>query len=248
MRSRTCERTAAIATRPPRRTCFRYAVHRRHQPDPRAASRRVGRPCAGARRGPGAGQHRARPARPGAPSADVCRASCEGGGRSEDDLAFLRDPQDFLNLSLVEQPNGDFGHTIVRQFLDRCLAARAVRAAAAVDASRASRSSPRRRSRKRAITSASAPAGSCVSATAREESHQRVQTGAGCAVALHSRDVRREPGGAGSCGARHRARSCVAGRGLVEPRRRSAEGSDAEEARGRRVSHGTASAVSTASI
>ena len=44
-------------------------------------------------------------------------AESNGGGRSEDDLAFLRDPQDFLNLSLVEQPNGDFGQTIVRQFL-----------------------------------------------------------------------------------------------------------------------------------
>jgi ring-1,2-phenylacetyl-CoA epoxidase subunit PaaC len=44
-------------------------------------------------------------------------AQLEGRGRSEDDLAFLRDPQDFLNLSLVEQPNGDFGQTIVRQFL-----------------------------------------------------------------------------------------------------------------------------------
>lgn len=44
-------------------------------------------------------------------------AQLEGGGRSEDDLAFLRDPQDFLNLSLVEQPTGDFGQTIVRQFL-----------------------------------------------------------------------------------------------------------------------------------
>jgi ring-1,2-phenylacetyl-CoA epoxidase subunit PaaC len=41
----------------------------------------------------------------------------EGSGRTEDDLAFLRDPQDFLNLNLVEQPNVDFGHTIVRQFL-----------------------------------------------------------------------------------------------------------------------------------
>jgi ring-1,2-phenylacetyl-CoA epoxidase subunit PaaC len=41
----------------------------------------------------------------------------EGSGRSEDDLAFLRDPQDFLNLNLVEQPNVDFGHTIVRQCL-----------------------------------------------------------------------------------------------------------------------------------
>src|ERR1700685_1604969 len=41
----------------------------------------------------------------------------EGRGRSEDDLAFGRDVQDFLNLSLVEQPNGDFGCTIVRQAL-----------------------------------------------------------------------------------------------------------------------------------
>jgi ring-1,2-phenylacetyl-CoA epoxidase subunit PaaC len=44
-------------------------------------------------------------------------AQLEGRGGSEDDLAFLRDPQDFLNLALVEQPNGDFGQTIVRQFL-----------------------------------------------------------------------------------------------------------------------------------
>jgi ring-1,2-phenylacetyl-CoA epoxidase subunit PaaC len=43
-------------------------------------------------------------------------AQLEGGNRTEDDLAFLRDPQDFLNLSLVEQPNGDFGETIARQF------------------------------------------------------------------------------------------------------------------------------------
>jgi ring-1,2-phenylacetyl-CoA epoxidase subunit PaaC len=41
----------------------------------------------------------------------------EGRGRSEDDLAFLRDPSDYTNLALVEQPNVDFGHTIVRQFL-----------------------------------------------------------------------------------------------------------------------------------
>lgn len=41
----------------------------------------------------------------------------EGQGRSEDDLAFLRDPQDYTNLTLVEQPNVDFGHTIMRQFL-----------------------------------------------------------------------------------------------------------------------------------
>lgn len=44
-------------------------------------------------------------------------AELEGQGRSEDDLAFLRDPVDFVNLNLVEQPNLDFGHTMVRQFL-----------------------------------------------------------------------------------------------------------------------------------
>lgn len=41
----------------------------------------------------------------------------EGRGRDEDALAFLRDAPDFCNVSLAEQPNGDFGHTIVRQFL-----------------------------------------------------------------------------------------------------------------------------------
>lgn len=41
----------------------------------------------------------------------------EGQGRSEDDLAYLRDAPDFRNVLLVEQPNGDFAHTIVRQLL-----------------------------------------------------------------------------------------------------------------------------------
>ena len=41
----------------------------------------------------------------------------EGKGRSADDLAFLRDAWEFHNALLVEQPNGDFGQTIMRQFL-----------------------------------------------------------------------------------------------------------------------------------
>jgi ring-1,2-phenylacetyl-CoA epoxidase subunit PaaC len=41
----------------------------------------------------------------------------EGRGRDEDALAFLRDAPQFLNLTLAEQPNGDFAHTMVRQFL-----------------------------------------------------------------------------------------------------------------------------------
>ena len=53
-----------------RSTLLRLA---RHEPGPRAAPRRVGRACAGARRGPRARQHLARPDRPGAPAADVRR-------------------------------------------------------------------------------------------------------------------------------------------------------------------------------
>lgn len=41
----------------------------------------------------------------------------EGKDRSADDLAFLRDVWDFRNILMVERPNGDFGHTMMRQFL-----------------------------------------------------------------------------------------------------------------------------------
>lgn len=41
----------------------------------------------------------------------------EGKGRSADDLAFLRDARQFRNALLVEQPNGDFATTLMRQYL-----------------------------------------------------------------------------------------------------------------------------------
>ena len=41
----------------------------------------------------------------------------EGKGRSEDDLAFLRYENEYKNVLLVERPNGDFGITMMRQFL-----------------------------------------------------------------------------------------------------------------------------------
>ncbi|MEM9048708.1 MAG: 1,2-phenylacetyl-CoA epoxidase subunit PaaC [Pseudomonadota bacterium] len=44
-------------------------------------------------------------------------AEIEGKGRTADDLAYLREAWEFRNLLLVEQPNGDFGVTIMRQFL-----------------------------------------------------------------------------------------------------------------------------------
>ncbi|MEL7182903.1 MAG: 1,2-phenylacetyl-CoA epoxidase subunit PaaC [Pseudomonadota bacterium] len=44
-------------------------------------------------------------------------AEVEGAGRTADDLAMLRDVWDFRCALLVQQPNGDFGQTIMRQFL-----------------------------------------------------------------------------------------------------------------------------------
>ena len=40
----------------------------------------------------------------------------EGKGRDADALAFLRFDRDYKNVLLVEQPNGDFGMTMLRQF------------------------------------------------------------------------------------------------------------------------------------
>ncbi|MGP5928953.1 1,2-phenylacetyl-CoA epoxidase subunit PaaC [Corynebacterium glyciniphilum] len=38
-------------------------------------------------------------------------------GKTEDELAYFRDEEDFRSCRLVEQPNGDFGHTIARQLI-----------------------------------------------------------------------------------------------------------------------------------
>ncbi|MBV1705635.1 MAG: phenylacetate-CoA oxygenase subunit PaaC [Hyphomicrobiales bacterium] len=44
-------------------------------------------------------------------------AEVEAAGHDEDAYAYRRDPVDYLNLLLVERPNGDFAHTIVRLWL-----------------------------------------------------------------------------------------------------------------------------------
>ncbi len=41
----------------------------------------------------------------------------ESKGRTADNLAYLRDAAAFRNVLLVERPNGDFGKTLMRQFL-----------------------------------------------------------------------------------------------------------------------------------
>jgi ring-1,2-phenylacetyl-CoA epoxidase subunit PaaC len=43
-------------------------------------------------------------------------AGVEGRGHDEDKLAYLRDVRQYRNLLLLEQPNGDFARTLVRQF------------------------------------------------------------------------------------------------------------------------------------
>ena len=42
-------------------------------------------------------------------------ADVEGDGRTEDDLAYLRREREYLNCMMVERPNGDFAHTMLRQ-------------------------------------------------------------------------------------------------------------------------------------
>lgn len=41
----------------------------------------------------------------------------DAAGRDEDQLAFLRREGEYLNVLLVEQPNGTYGHTLMCQFL-----------------------------------------------------------------------------------------------------------------------------------
>jgi ring-1,2-phenylacetyl-CoA epoxidase subunit PaaC len=51
-------------------------------------------------------------------------AQVEGKGRTEDQLAMHRDVHEFANVLLVEQPNGDFAHSMVRQYFYASFAGR----------------------------------------------------------------------------------------------------------------------------
>lgn len=44
-------------------------------------------------------------------------AMLQGGIATEDSLAYLRQENEYLNVLLVEQPNGDWAQTVLRQFL-----------------------------------------------------------------------------------------------------------------------------------
>lgn len=47
-------------------------------------------------------------------------AELKADGSSEDSLAYLRTEREFKNCLLVEQPNGDWAQTMLRQFLFSC--------------------------------------------------------------------------------------------------------------------------------
>ncbi len=44
-------------------------------------------------------------------------ATLEGGKRTADDIAFMRDTRDFRNLLIFELPNGDFAFSMARQLI-----------------------------------------------------------------------------------------------------------------------------------
>ena len=48
--------------------------------------------------------------------ASEIEARASGTGRTEDELAFLRDGPQFRNLLITEQPNGNYADTTARQF------------------------------------------------------------------------------------------------------------------------------------
>ena len=94
-------------------------------------------------------QRRARSARPGAAVVRLRGRSRSAlqrrAGRSEDELAFLRDAGEFRNLLLVEQPNGDYADNDGAPVLLRRLARAAAARSDAIRPTRASPRSPPRR-------------------------------------------------------------------------------------------------------
>ena len=98
--------------------------------DLRPADGLVDQPRTRARGGRRAGQHRPRPARPGAHAARATPASSRATGRTEDDLAYLRDERDFRNVQLVERAQTDFGVAMARLLVFSAYQSRALRRAA----------------------------------------------------------------------------------------------------------------------
>ena len=98
----------------------------------------------------------------------------EGGGRDEDDLAFLRDEPDFTCALLCEAENGDFGRTMARQLLVSAYQLPLWQALTA-SADQLLPGSPARRSRRPPTTSTTRGSWVVRLGDGTEESHRRVQ-------------------------------------------------------------------------
>ena len=88
----------------------------RRRADPGPPALGMVRPCADAGGGHGARQYGPRSARPGARAVWLRRARSRARATTRTSFAYLRDVRQYRNLLLVEQPNGDFARTMVRQF------------------------------------------------------------------------------------------------------------------------------------
>ena len=93
-------------------------------------------------------------------------AKVEGKGNDEDKFAYLRDVRQYRNLLLLEQPNGDFARTMVRQFFYADLRRSLLARDDAIERSRRWRRSRRNRKRKAPIMCGIRRNGSSASATA----------------------------------------------------------------------------------
>ena len=241
--ARECARDARAAAAPLR------AAPRRSRPGARPAARASGSGHApGARGGSRARQRRARPDRTGAAAARAMPARSRAAAATRTSSRSCASSGEYFNPTLAEQPNGDFGETIVRQVLIDALQLAALRAACEL-----ARRAPRRHRGEGGEGNALSPAlqlraGWCAWATARAESHARVQRslerlwrytrGAVRGRRARSRDGR----------ARHRAAS----RRRAQPRwsariDEDARRGDARAPGGPAVFRGSASAASTAS-
>ena len=121
------------------------------------------------------GQHRPRPARPGAHRCWPTPARSRAPAASEDDLAYLRDERDFRNVQLVERAADRLRrrHGPAAGLLD--LAGRAVRRAARAAPTRPSPASPARRSRRSPTTVDHAHQWVLRLGDGTDESHARMQ-------------------------------------------------------------------------
>ena len=90
----------------------------------------------------------------------------EGAGRTEDDLAYLRDDREFRNVWLVERPQTDFGVTMARLLVFSTYQCELYAALASSDRRDAWRASRARRSRRSPTTATTPGCGRCGSATA----------------------------------------------------------------------------------